>query len=294
MNSAFRACTIGSELSTVKTLRKKDTNLASRHKIERDFHDSWAKKIKINDVNFIGVFESSTALENKFALKNMGNIFGKNILDLGCGMGDASIYFALNGARVYSVDISPGMISVVNELAKKLNLEKEIVTKVMVAEKLDIKDEFFDVVFGNGILHHVDVELALNEVFRVLKKNGVAIFIEPLGHNPIINVYRKIANQVRTTTERPLNYGDLSKLTRAKFSRFEHQEFHLFTLLVFVWFYFIERISPNQERYWKKIIDDEKEIKSKFAFLNNIDKIILKLLPFLKRYCWNCVLIYEK
>ena len=55
----------------------------------------------------------------------------------------------------------------------------------MDAHRLDFEDNSFDVVFGFGILHHLDYEMALDEIHRVLRPGGVMIFNEPLDVNPV-------------------------------------------------------------------------------------------------------------
>jgi ubiquinone/menaquinone biosynthesis C-methylase UbiE len=275
-------------------LEVETANLDRRQSIEKKFHDRWARRIKDEEVNYLGAFLADTALENKFALSRIGEINGKRVLDLGCGMGDASLFFASQGASVTSIDISPEMIKVVNRLAIKYKLAKKIKTRPMLAEKLDLPAQHFDFVFGNGVLHHVDTDKALREVFRVLKRGGKAVFVEPLAHNPVINIYRRISTKVRTPTEKPINYNRLEHLTEAKFKKVYHKEFHLLTLLIFVWFYLVERVDPNKERYWKKIIDDSPRISRPFLLLRKIDQKIISMIPYLGRFFWNSVIVYEK
>jgi hypothetical protein len=55
-----------------------------------------------------------------------------------------------------------------------------------------------------------------------------------------------------------------------------------------------DRIDPNKERYWKKVIYDSKKYKNTYLKLEKIDNIILRLCPFLQRYCWNVVIMAEK
>lgn len=274
--------------------KRKIINRVKLHTIEREFHDNWASTIKEREINFKGAFMASTAVENLYALKNLGDLKGKTILDLGCGMGDASLYFASRGTHIESIDISPGMIEVLNATKKKYKFGKNINAKTMLAEDLKYRSEYFDYVFGNGILHHVLVDDALKEVFRVLKKGGRAVFIEPLSHNPVINVYRKIAEKVRTPTEKPLNFDTLGKLTKAKFAKTWHKEFHFFTLFIFLWYFVVECTDPNKKRYWKLIIDDEKRIRPYFKILRSLDNFLFRLIPCLSRYCWNTVIVFIK
>lgn len=76
--------------------------------------------------------------------------------------------------------------------------------QVMNAEDMTFDSASFDVVFGRGIIHHRDLELAFRNIARVLRPGGVAIFWEPLGHNPILNRYRDMTPQARTPDEHPL------------------------------------------------------------------------------------------
>jgi SAM-dependent methyltransferase len=82
----------------------------------------------------------------------------------------------------------------------------------MNAEELAFPDGTFDAVCGTGILHHLNLEQAAAEIRRVLKPGGRAVFIEPLGHNPLINLFRRLTPKARTTDEHPLLMKDLHLL----------------------------------------------------------------------------------
>jgi len=96
----------------------------------------------------------------------------------------------------------------------------------MAAEQLTYPDRFADLVFGHSILHHTDLALTRQEVDRILKRGGRAVFLESLGHNLIINVLRKLAPVRRTLTEKPLTMDEIMAFARP-FSEFEHREFYL-------------------------------------------------------------------
>jgi SAM-dependent methyltransferase len=169
-----------------------------------------------------------------------------------------------------------------------------LVFKKMDAEDLKFPNEYFDLIFGNSVLHHLDnLERASKELKRVLKKGGKGVFLDPLAYNPVINIYRKMAMGVRTHHEHPLTYDDLETI-KNHFKSLKHREMHLFTLLIFCSFFLIERVHPNQARYWKKIIQEGRKYKGAFNVLYAIDRVVLNIFPFLRKYCWVIIVEVNK
>lgn len=260
-------------------------------KREKIFHDSWADHIDINEVLLDESFEACTAPENRIILNRLGDIRGKKILDVGCGAGEASVYFAKNGAVVTATDISEHMLNVAQGLAKRHNVN--IITKISSSDYINFPDETFDIVYAANLLHHVDVESSLREVSRVLKKRGVFAGWDPIAHNPIINIYRKMATAVRTRDEHPIRMEQLKIFTKY-FSQIETETTWLFTLLIFIKFYLLDKVHPNEERYWKKILREHNRLEKLYYGLEKMDRLFLKIFPFLKRYCWNIVFMARK
>jgi len=258
---------------------------------ETEFHDKWAADIEIDKIRVDESFEACTAPENRMILERMGGLENKRILDIGCGAGEASVYFAKNGANVTAVDISANMLKVVKQLADKHGVS--IDTKESTADRLGFPDYTFDIVYAANLLHHVNIEATLSEIHRVLKNGGTLYSWDPLAHNPIINMYRRIATDVRTSDEHPIKMKDLAYF-RKLFSHVEYETTWFFTLWLFIKFYLVNRVSPNKERYWKKIIDEHKKVEHTYDLLEKLDKVVLKIIPFLRRYCWNIVIIARK
>ena len=141
------------------------------------------------------------------------------LLDYGCGTGSGLIDIASGISRGFGIDIS----------GVRLNKAKQVVTErhinnvefqYMDAMNTTFEDEMFDVVYGGGILHHLDLEKSLLEIKRILKTSGVALFYEPLGTNMLINMYRKMTPEARTIDEQPLRVKDI-KLIKSIFSEVE-------------------------------------------------------------------------
>lgn len=265
--------------------------ITERIQRERQFHNQWARSLNLSDLRVRESFEACTAIENRYALSEMGDLRGKRVLDLGCGAGETSVYFAMQGAKVTACDVSEDFLNIARSLASRYGVPLH--TLQVDAGRLPFALESFDYVFGNGLLHHVDLQTAAKEIQKVLKRGGKAIFIEPLPYNPVINVYRAMAKGVRTDDEKPLAFRDLEKI-KSYFSTYSHREFWLFSLLLFLDFFFVRRWHPGKVRYWKKVIDEAETYKNMFAFLQRLDHFALTYFPFLRYFCWNTVLVMEK
>lgn len=253
---------------------------------EEEFHDEWAAGVDPADVTVAASFEACTAPENRFIVSLLGDIEGKEVLDLGCGLGEAAVYFAGLGARVTACDLSRGMLDTVEALARRHGAHVRV--HQAPADDTGLSGGSFDVVYAANLLHHVDLDTALGEIQRLLKPGGTFVSWDPLAHNPLINVYRRMASSVRTSDEHPLRMGDL-ELFRQRFEGVGYRCFWLWTLLIFVRFYVWERVHPSKERYWKKILSESERLAPLYGPLEALDRVTLRVVPWLGRYCWNVV-----
>lgn len=255
---------------------------------EATFHDQWSNLVEIEKIDVEKYFSTEPSFDYQLAINMLGDIKEKRILDLGCGLGESSVYFALRGTKVIAVDISPGMLVCVRRLAEKYGVSSDIKYIEAPAEKIPLPSASVDLVFGGNVLHHVDIEKTSKELKRILKRGGKAVFIEPLGYNPIIQIYRKLAGDVRTKMERPFTFQEV-RLLGKNFKSVRHVEKQFLTTLIFVWFFLGERVSPRKVRYWKKIVDECERYERAFKILKRMDSMVLKI-PFLNRMCWNTVI----
>lgn len=264
-----------------------ETSTDGRRQREAEFHDQWASEIGPNNTLVDETFTAPTAVENRYVLEQFGDIRGKRVLDYGCGSCEGGIYLAKQGAHVVGIDVSAGMLRAAQSLAAHHGVTIE--TRRVEEDRIPAEDGEFDFVYGNGVLHHVDLGVARRELARILKPDGAGCFIEPLAYNPAIEVYRHLADTVRTPDEKPLTFGDVERF-RETFEHVSHREFWLTTLSVFLKFYFIDRVHPRQERYWKKVYTDAEALAHFYEPLRKLDDALLAKLPILGRLCWTTVI----
>jgi ubiquinone/menaquinone biosynthesis C-methylase UbiE len=120
------------------------------------------------------------------ALKQMvGDVKGKQVLDIGCGEGFLSRHFAKAGAVVTAVDISEALV----EAAKGEEQRHPLGVRYIAADAAKLSmlgDESFDVAYCHMALMDIeDYEAAIGEVSRVLRKGGR--FVAVIEH-PCFNV----------------------------------------------------------------------------------------------------------
>lgn len=109
----------------------------------------------------------------------------KTVLDIGCGAGGKSLYYAKLGAsHVYGVDVVSEYEKESGELAKELELSDKFTFLCCDAKDMPYEDNTFDTVIMNDAMEHVDCpNEVLNEIIRVLKPGGrVYINFPPYNH----------------------------------------------------------------------------------------------------------------
>lgn len=264
------------------------TNEAQRLESEVKFHDEWANSVDVSKLDVIHVNEAETSPELRYITATYAPWTGKKVLDVGCGLGEAGVYFAIKGADVTSLDLSPGMLKVAERLAAKYSVK--VTPHLASAENMGLSPEQkFDVIYLGNLFHHVDIEKCILQLKDHLKPDGVMVSWDPVAYNPLINVYRWMATENRTPDEHPLRLRDL-KIFEKHFASVKTRWFWLTSLVVFVLMFVLERRHPNQDKFWKKVIDDSEKWKPIYRPLAALDKVLLTIFPFLKPLCWNVVI----
>jgi ubiquinone/menaquinone biosynthesis C-methylase UbiE len=256
---------------------QEQTALHSRHDIERRFHDRKAMSDHTSDRRD---FYSAGGLDLVWSsfLTATGDLQGKSVLEVGCGEGWSTLEYARRGAVVYPFDISPESVRNLMRAVNTTGMSKQISSAVMAAEYLGYPDDTFDFVLGVAILHHTDLPYVAREVGRVLKPGGRALFIEPLAHNWLLQVFRWLTPQRRTPTEQPMTVTQITSFGQS-FRSATFRGYHLLSILPqgLLW------ATGNQWLFrWSLRITE------------TVDHWLLKACPLLQRYCWAAIIEVKK
>ncbi len=280
------------QVARLSGYQNNETLQDERIKYERKFHDAWANNEDIENIDVRISNEVCTSPEMRYIVQRLGDIKGKHLLDVGCGLGEASVYFSLLGANVTSSDLSEGMLEATSRLAKfhGVNITQHLASAENMQLHPDIK---FDVIYAGNLLHHVNINETISRIKPYLSKNGVFVSWDPLAYNPVINIYRKIAKDVRTPDEHPLKWSDI-KLFRKHFSKVEIKYFWFTTLIIFIVMALAQRRNPNKERFWKVIVAEGEKWGWLYKPLEKIDRFLLNIFPPFRLLCWNVVIFCEK
>lgn len=257
--------------------------------IEQVFHDNWAKSESVENIDVVKIISAATSPEFRHIFSSIKELKGKRVLDVGSGLGEAGVGFALRGAQVTACDISPEMLLFTQKLAEKYGLS---IAKHQASENgINLpRDTQFDIIYLGNLLHHVDIEKTVLELKPHLAEGGIWVSWDPLLYNPIINLYRLIATKVRTPDEHPFTFKDVRVFTK-NFKTVKTNYFWLTTLIIFILMVFVQQKNPNKVRLWKKVIDDSAKWEWLYYPLEKFDAFLLKIFPPLKWLCWNILII---
>ena len=144
----------------------------------------------------------------------------------------------------------------------------------MDAEKTEFKDNTFDIIHEYGALHHLDLEAALEELSRILKRDGKVVCTEALRHNPFINYYRKRTPHLRTKWETEHILGVPEIMRGLKYFGEVRVNFSHLTA--------ISAVPFRKTKIFRRLL----------SLLDAVDSILLRI-PYLQRMAWIAVFVYS-
>ena len=265
-----------------------DDPLSDRQRREREYYNQYSAKHSDLTTTFDPVDGHERRPWNSywFVYETVRSHFRdkqQRLLDFGCGSGVASARYARIGYRVYGFDISDNNVALAAERARKYRFDDRTHFEVQAAENLGYEDDFFDVVAGIDIVHHVDVEPAMRQVYRVLKPGGLAVFrewievpvFEPIRNSALVRRFfpkDMSLEEHRTHDERKLHSGDVA-IIRNVFGNCEQARFCILSRL--------RKVLP--------VRNPEKPSR-----LEMLDRRLMQVFPPLKQFGGEVVFVLRK
>lgn len=238
---------------------------------EQKFHDQrFADDPRVKLSRIYQSCKSSTRAYEKVIQHHEGT---ERALEYGCGTGGPSFRLAKSGTIVDAIDISAVAIRIMEERADVEGVSDKMNCQVMNAEELDFPDDTFDLIYGTGILHHLDLDKSLTEISRVLKPGGVAVFREPLDHHPAVRLFRALTPTIRSVDEHPLTRKDL-------------KDFESYFRVVQISYHHL--ISPVSALFFNTPL-----FRPVMHVTEAIDRFFFRI-PFLRGWAWQVVLRFVK
>jgi SAM-dependent methyltransferase len=252
------------------------TTATDRLVAEQAFHDGQARARSTAFLSPKSLWVSDSAyLDHETwirpAFDSLGDLCRLSVLDYGCGHGMAAVVMARQGACVTGVDLSAAYLEEARKRAEANGVTIDYVQAN--GENLPFANDSFDRIWGNAILHHLDLHRAAVELRRILRPGGVAVFCEPWGGNPLLNLARRLLpypGKSRTTNEQPLGNSHVRLLGNV-FGTVTIQGFQLLGMA--------RRILP----YGRFL-----------AAFDRIDALLLSRLPILNQFCRYVVITVRR
>jgi len=242
---------------------------------EREFHDRQAEQRRLDWNEETEKRDEAFFLDHapwiRRGLELLSPVNGLIVLDMGCGHARAGVELGRRGARVFASDLSLGYCREASERLNRANLDRQVFQAD--AERLPLATHSVDRIWGNAILHHLDPKTALDEVDRILKPGGRAVFCEPWGGNPLGAWVRNRVSypgKERTRDESPWTQKELQPWL-SRFPGAQVESFELFSALRRLW---------GTGARWKGA--------------ERLDGALLKLIPGLGNWCRYRLLFLEK
>jgi SAM-dependent methyltransferase len=209
---------------------------------------------------------------------------GISVLDYGCGTGDWGLLLAGEGARVASLDLSEAAIQVVLRRAAASSVRDNVRGFARDASDLScFRDAEFDLIYASAAVHHtLKYPNALRELMRVLRPGGKLVLAETFGNNRLLNAARRWrwqwSGQPDEAGEEIILDDRHIDLLRSHLRR-------------------VDVIPVNLLAMAKRLFRGRFQsagVRAAVRTLEEIDSVLLRVAPPLRRYCGEVVVVGEK
>ena len=176
------------------------------------------------------------------------------------------------------VDLSTARLALARELLAAERPTASVHFVLANAEQVPFAADSFEVIHGKAILHHLDLEMAVQEVKRLLLPGGKATFAEPMAQQPLFWLARRLTPKLRTRDEHPMQYAELLGFAEA-FRVQGNEAFFLLAPLAYAL-----RVLPGGEMAFRRL----------HGWFARLDAQLFRRLPALHSWAWYAMVEIEK
>jgi len=181
----------------------------SRAQREASFHD---ERIIEGDKERTPLTYAYRSVVDVYEFTRVGpECLDKRILELGCFRGEQALSLSGFTGQYTGIDISGAAVAYCNRLGLS-SCFRFVVDDG--SELNSVADGSIDYAFGQGVLHHLDLERFARNLARKLSPNGFARFVEPAQGNFAFRLFRALTPSLRTPDERPFDGASIAALER--------------------------------------------------------------------------------
>ena len=129
---------------------------------------------------------------------------GKNVLDIGSGVGTLDLYLAQKGRQVTGIEISQRAVDIARQSQRLLGINK---IKFIRGDffQLKIREQFPFVICSEVLEHLSNEQQAINKIYRLIKPEGLLLITVPSQNAPLIKLgaikkFDQVSGHLRTYT----------------------------------------------------------------------------------------------